>query len=136
MHISVREELVRQLSSLRLAASALEHYLDQPDEEITKEIFYDLVGKLEHSCVQHLHLTPVLRQEMSIDNECSFSRQIKILEVAIASDERNAILHTAKGNPAKAKNANDSARRIREVMNDMIVRDRRSKMKLIAQSRD
>jgi hypothetical protein len=136
MHIAVREELVRQLSSLRLAASELEQYLGQPDQEINQGIFYDWVDKIEHSCVQYLHLTPVLREDMVLDIECSFSRQIKVLEIAIASDERNAILHTARGNSNRAKNAKDSARRIRDAMNDMIVRDRRSKMKLITQSRD
>ncbi|WP_338924500.1 hypothetical protein V0M98_33335 (plasmid) [Pseudomonas silesiensis] len=131
MHLTDREEIQRQLSALKTAANGLEHFLGQPDELYTEERYDALLGDLITVAADSLHLATKHRDGLNLSVPRVALLHQQIMEAGAVALEEEAENLRRKGNHAGAEITINSARLVREKIQELTVNERRASLKLV-----
>lgn len=131
MQLTDQEELQRQLSSLKMAATGLEQYLDQPDELYTEEGYDALLAELIAVASSSLHLATKQREGLGLAVTRRAIQHAQVMEDGAAALEKEADKLRAQGNNVGADTAMNSARLVREEIQKLTVEARRASLKLV-----
>ncbi|WP_274644113.1 hypothetical protein [Pseudomonas serbica] len=131
MNLADQEELQRQLSALKTAATGLELYLEKPDEEYSEESYDALLAGLIGVAADSLHLATKHREGLSIAVARRALQHQQVMEAGAAALEQEAEKLRNRGNHVGAEISINSARLVREKIQELTVNERRASLKLV-----
>jgi hypothetical protein len=131
MQLADQDELQRQLSRLKMAATGLEKYLAQPDELYTEEGYDELLGDLIFVAASSLHLANSHRERLGLAVTRRAFQHAQVMEDGATALEKEADKQRAKGNNVGADISMNSARLVRDEIQKLTVEARRASLKLV-----
>lgn len=131
MQLDDQEELKRQLSSLKMAATGIEQYLDQPDDLYTEEAYDELLDGLIDVAASTLLLATRHQESLGQTVMRRAIQHAKVMEDGAAALEKEADKQRAQGNIVGADISMNSARLVRAEIQKLTVEARRASLKLV-----